>query len=83
MLREPNDVAVPANLDRRVARLEDPGVHDPAHGLAGLLLERIPQIVGLGVAVGVRARGSGGSRRGTRSGPSHCSIIRRTAPPFV
>ena len=52
-LREPHAVAVEADGDRRVARLEDPGVHHAADGLARLLLERVPEIVRLGVPVGV------------------------------
>ena len=82
-LGEPDRVAVERDLDRRVSLLEDPGVHDPADRLPARLLQRVPQVVRLGVRVRVRRRGSAGSRRGTRSGPSHCSIIRRTAPPFV
>ena len=35
--------------------LEDPRVHDPAHRLAGGRLDRIPQVVGLGVGVRVGA----------------------------
>ena len=34
-----------------MAALEDPGVHDPAHRLAGGLLDGVPQVGGLGVAV--------------------------------
>jgi hypothetical protein len=34
-----------------VAGLEDPGVHDLAHGLTGDLLDGVPQVGGLGVGV--------------------------------
>ena len=40
--------------DRRVAPLADPRVHDPSHRLTGRRLERIPQVVRLGVPELVR-----------------------------
>jgi hypothetical protein len=55
-LGQPDGVAVDRDLDRRVTRLEDPGVHDPADGLAARLFQGIPQVVRLGVRVGVRGQ---------------------------
>ena len=40
--------------DQRVAALEDERVHDVAHRRAAGVLERVPQVAGHGVAVGVR-----------------------------
>ena len=38
-------------LDHRKARLENPRVHQLAHRLVGSLLQRVPQVAGLGVGV--------------------------------
>ncbi len=45
-----------AGADEREPRLPDPRVHHPAHGFARRRLDGIPQVVGLGVRVGVRAQ---------------------------
>ena len=49
----PQDDVVPVErrADQRVARLPDPRVHHPPYRFTALLLERVPQIVGLGVGV--------------------------------
>ncbi len=41
------------DADQRIARLEDPAVHQGAHRLFRRLLQSIPKIGGLGIAVGV------------------------------
>src|SRR5580698_1256219 len=45
-----------AQRDQRVAALEDPGVHDVTHRLAGDLLDGVPQVGRLRVRVAVLAQ---------------------------
>ena len=66
----------------RMAATEDPAVHDPAHRLPGGLLERVPQVGGLGVAVGVVGEvvADAGAERAPRPGTARA--CGRPTPPF-